>query len=174
MKSNLVGKSVKTYGSLTRISSTRRDRHHLQMPSILWEFPGMEHWVQLPSKFNKGVEWWDSLWARRTGTMLAPYLVRLVTWQNTEVLFRLLPAFGFTFPLRTQSFVLFLFVFIFLPCLCRPIKARIFKRYSLYSVLRNTITMDCYMDLRNFPFDVQKCNLNIESCKLESFDYAFE
>ena len=25
--------------------------------------------------------------------------------------------------------------------------------------------MDCYMDLRNFPFDVQKCNLTLESCK---------
>ena len=53
-------------------------------------------------------------------------------------------------------------------------KVRTIKRYPLYSVLRNTITMDCYMDLRNFPFDVQKCNLNIESCKFESFDYAFE
>ena len=25
--------------------------------------------------------------------------------------------------------------------------------------------MDCYMDLRNFPFDIQKCNLTLESCK---------
>ncbi|KAM7428257.1 hypothetical protein ABFA07_016952 [Porites harrisoni] len=40
---------------------------------------------------------------------------------------------------------------------------RISRNGTLSTTTKNTITMDCYMDLRNFPFDVQKCNLNIES-----------
>lgn len=42
---------------------------------------------------------------------------------------------------------------------------RIFPDGSVLVITKNTLTMDCYMDLRNFPFDVQKCNLTLESCK---------
>ena len=88
------------------------------MPSILWEFPGMEHWEQLPSKFNKSEGMVRLIVGEKDWDYISPFFLdRLVTWQNTEVLLRLLPAFGFTFPLHTQSFVLFLFVLIFLPCL---------------------------------------------------------
>ena len=34
----------------------------------------------------------------------------------------------------------------------------------LYS-LRLSMTVDCYMDLRLYPFDVQTCTLQLESCE---------
>ncbi|XP_020602968.1 glycine receptor subunit alpha-2-like [Orbicella faveolata] len=51
---------------------------------------------------------------------------------------------------------------------------RIFPDGSLLVITKNTLTMDCYMDLRNFPFDVQKCNLTIESFGFTTKDVVYK
>lgn len=51
---------------------------------------------------------------------------------------------------------------------------RIFPDGSLLVITKNTLTMDCYMDLRNFPFDVQKCNLTLESFGFTTKDVVYK
>lgn len=36
---------------------------------------------------------------------------------------------------------------------------------DLYYNLKVTTTLDCDMDLRRYPFDIQKCTLKMGSCK---------
>ncbi|RMX60941.1 hypothetical protein pdam_00003451 [Pocillopora damicornis] len=51
---------------------------------------------------------------------------------------------------------------------------RIFPDGSVLVITKNTLTMDCYMDLRNFPFDVQKCNLTLESFGFTTKDVVYK
>jgi len=51
---------------------------------------------------------------------------------------------------------------------------RIFRNGTLLVITKNTLTMDCYMDLRNFPFDVQKCNLTLESFGFTTKDVVYK
>ncbi|XP_015748152.1 PREDICTED: glycine receptor subunit alpha-2-like [Acropora digitifera] len=51
---------------------------------------------------------------------------------------------------------------------------RIFRNGTLLVITKNTLTMDCYMDLRNFPFDDQKCNLTLESFGFTTKDVVYK
>ncbi|XP_068732853.1 glycine receptor subunit alpha-4-like [Montipora capricornis] len=51
---------------------------------------------------------------------------------------------------------------------------RIFRNGTLLVITKNTLTMDCYMDLRHFPFDDQKCNLTLESFGFTTKDVVYK